>query len=60
MYSKNKTNISLDEINKITNIGENHDIGELVDNCLAKNNKHIKTNEIRQTTKKNTKKQEKL
>ena len=42
LYSKNKTNISSSEINKITNIGENHDIGELVDNCLAKNNKHIK------------------
>ena len=42
MYLKNKTNISSSEINKITNIGENHDIGELVDNCLAKNNKHIK------------------
>ena len=42
MYSKNKTNISSSEINKITNMGENHDIGELVDNCLAKNNKHIK------------------
>ena len=42
MYSKNKTNISSSEINKITNIGKNHDIGELVDNCLAKNNKHIK------------------
>ena len=32
----------LDEINKLTNTNENHDIGELVDNCLAKNNKHIK------------------
>ena len=42
MYSKNKTNISSNDINKITNIGRNHDIGELVDNCLAKNNKHIK------------------
>lgn len=42
MYSKNKTNISSSEINMITNIGKNHDIGELVDNCLAKNNKHIK------------------
>ena len=42
MYSKNKTNISSDEINILTNTGENHDIGELVDNCLAKNNKRIK------------------
>ena len=42
MYLKNKNNISSNEINKLTNTGENHDIGELVDNCLAKNNKHIK------------------
>ena len=42
MYSKNKTNISSNEINILTNTGENHDIGELVDNCLAKNNKRIK------------------
>ena len=42
MYSKNKTNISSSEINMITNVDKNHDIGELVDNCLAKNNKHIK------------------
>ena len=42
MYSKNKTNISTEEINKLTNAGENQDIGEMVDNCLAKNNKRIK------------------
>ena len=39
---KIKLNISADEINKLTNTGENHDIGELVDNCLAKNDKRIK------------------
>ena len=42
MYLKNKTNISADEINILTNTGENQDIGELVDNCLAKNDKRIK------------------
>ena len=42
MYSKNKTNISADEINILTNTTENHDIGELVDNCLAKNDKRIR------------------
>ena len=42
MYSKNKNNISPNEINKLANTGENYDISELVDNCLAKNNKFIK------------------
>ena len=42
VYSKNKNNISSYEIDKLTNTGENYDISELVDNCLAKNNKHIK------------------
>ena len=42
MYSKNKTNISANEINILTNTAENHDIGELVDNCLAKNNRRIR------------------
>ena len=37
MYSKKKTSISLNEINKLTNLNKNSDIGELVDNCLAKN-----------------------
>jgi DNA polymerase-3 subunit delta len=42
MYSKNKTNISADEINILTNTAENSNIGELVDNCLAKNDKRIR------------------
>ena len=42
MYSKNKTNISSNEINTLANTGENYDISELVNNCLAKNTKHIK------------------
>ena len=42
MYLKTKSNISLDEINKLTNIVENHDFGEIIDNCLAKDSKRIK------------------
>ena len=41
IYSKNKSKISSEEINKLTNINENYDISELVDNCLAKNKKQI-------------------
>ena len=41
MFLKNRTNISINEINKLTNLGENHNISELVDNCLAKNIKKI-------------------
>lgn len=36
-YLKNKKNISENEILKITNLAENYQIGELVDNSLAKN-----------------------
>ena len=39
MYLLKKNKISLDEIEKITNNNENSDLSELVDNCLAKNNK---------------------
>ena len=42
MYSKNKTNISSNEINILANASENHNVSELIDNCFAKNNKHIK------------------
>ena len=41
IYLKNKTRITSEEINKLTNINENYDISELVDNCLAKNKKQI-------------------
>ena len=41
MFLKNKTSISIKEINKLTNLGENHSVSELVDNCLAKNIKKI-------------------
>ena len=41
MYLLNKDKISINEIEKITNNNENSDLGELVDNCLAKNEKRI-------------------
>ena len=41
IYLKNRTRITSEEINKLTNINENYDISELVDNCLAKNKKQI-------------------
>ena len=34
---KNKKNINYDEVVKLINLAENHNISELVDNCLAKN-----------------------
>ena len=38
-FSKNKKKISSEEIIKLINLSENHSISELVDNCLAKNEK---------------------
>jgi len=40
-YTKNGKKISSEDIMKITNLIENHSVSELVDNCLAKNNKKI-------------------
>ena len=40
-YTKNGKKISTEAIMKITNLIENHSVSELVDNCLAKNNKKI-------------------
>ena len=40
-YTKNGKKITTEEIMKITNLIENHSVSELVDNCLAKNNKKI-------------------
>jgi DNA polymerase III subunit delta len=40
-FSKNKKNISLQDILKITNLSENYDISDLVDSCLSKNKKRI-------------------
>ena len=39
LFSMNKKKISTDEINKLINLLEDHDISVLVDNCLAKNEK---------------------
>jgi len=40
-FSKNKKNINIDDILKITNLSENYDISELVDSCLAKNKRKM-------------------
>ena len=40
-FSKNRKNITGDDISKLTNLIENISISELADNCLAKNNKKI-------------------
>ena len=36
-YCKNRKKINSEEISKLVNLSENHDISELIDNCLAKN-----------------------
>ena len=36
-FIKNKNKIELEDILKLTNLAENYDVTELVDNCLAKN-----------------------
>ncbi len=40
-FSKNGKKITTENISKLTNLIENHDISELVDNCLIKNEKKI-------------------
>ena len=40
-YCLNKKNITAEEVDKLTNISENNNISELVDNCLAKNSKKL-------------------
>ena len=40
-FSLNKKNIKINEILKLSNLSENYDISELVDNCLSKNKKKI-------------------
>ena len=42
-YSKSRKKISNEEILKLTNLAENYNTSELVDNCLAKNTKKIAT-----------------
>ena len=41
LYTKNSNRIGLGDVLKLTNLTENHNISELVDNCLAKNKKKI-------------------
>ena len=38
-YLKNKNRINIEEIIKLTNLAENYSVSELIDNCLAKNQK---------------------
>ena len=38
-FSKNKKEITFDDLIKLINLSENHGISELIDNCLAKNQK---------------------
>jgi DNA polymerase III subunit delta len=40
-FSKNGKKINNENISKLINLSENHSISELIDNCLAKNNKKI-------------------
>ena len=41
LFSKNGKTINEENISKLTNLIDNHSISELIDNCLAKNNKKI-------------------
>ena len=38
-FSKNKKKIEIQQLTKLINLSENHSISELIDNCLAKNEK---------------------
>ncbi len=38
-YVKNKKNVNFEEILKLTNLAENYNVSELIDNCLIKNHK---------------------
>jgi len=40
-FMKNKKTIEINDLLKLTNLAENYDVSELVDNCLAKNKKKI-------------------
>ena len=39
--NKSRKKITLEDIEKLTNLVENHSISDLVDNCLAKNTNKI-------------------
>ena len=40
-FSKNNKKVTLEDIQKLTNLIENHSVSELIDNCLVKNKKKI-------------------
>ena len=40
-FSKNKKNINIEDILKITNLSENYEISDLIDNCLSKNKRRV-------------------
>ena len=40
-YSKNSKKLNSETIMKLTNLSENHSISDIIDNCLAKNNKKL-------------------
>jgi len=40
-FTKNGKKLSSETVMKLTNLSENHNISELIDNCLAKNNKKL-------------------
>ena len=52
-YLSDKKKLNIEDMTKLINLGENHSVGELIDNCLAKNqgrtikilNENIFTNE---------------
>ncbi|MDA9145761.1 DNA polymerase III subunit delta [Candidatus Pelagibacter sp.] len=41
LFSKNGKQVNSDNISKLVNLSENHNISELVDNCLAQNKRKI-------------------
>jgi len=41
LFSKNGKQINIDNISKLINLSENHNISQLVDNCLAQNKRKI-------------------
>ena len=40
-FSENNKKVTLEDIQKLTNLIENHSVSELIDNCLVKNKKKI-------------------
>ena len=48
LFSKNKKQILSSDISKLINLTENHNISELVNNCLAQNKKKTQNCEVKQ------------